>query len=223
MSGAQTAWSPVGRMHFASDAVAPQDLATAHALALVCAPAGSAFQPLAEPGRRLVLAQRHLLLEVRSPVLYARLRLGSHHPLPLGRVEPTITLVQGRVPRALLNDLKARAHKACPNEMAALVVYERPLGYRVVSPPSESGRGHVTYDDRAIDDATLVIDSHSHGRAEAYFSATDNASDSSRPGPYLSLVLGTCQSYQDMRARMRLSAAPFLVDVDADLAEGVFA
>lgn len=170
----------------------PRDQALYNTCPLVAAPKYSPFQPLPEAGQRFVAAQDGFYLEARSSALHALIRLSTlARPQPTyGKVEEFIDLANGPIPRHLFQQF---VHQACmtPNEIAAIIQPEE-AGYSLATPAVISaGPGHIQYSDVEFDN--IVVDMHSHGLLPAYFSQTDDASDLSRMGPYIAVVVGTCR------------------------------
>jgi len=141
---------------------------------------------------RFIVGDDGLYIEVRSPVLECRLlQSPSPTPLPYGKVSVGFSLVNGPIPVTLYDRIKELARKECPNEWAGLIVWSLSRQcYELFMPRVyERSPVNVSYERALPDDLLLVVDLHSHGAGDAYFSATD---DLSEDGIYIAEVLGRC-------------------------------
>jgi PRTRC genetic system protein A len=194
-------------IELATSAATPQQRAIMLACPLVCVPPGEAMTPLSEPGRRWVVASG-TYLEHRSLALHVCFRV-SKLDTTFGTARQFITAINGPVPRELLRQCLDLAMQAGGNETAALIHWN-PVArqYELTQPFIESaGEAHVTYRDESQDDL-LVYDFHSHGYHPAFFSATDDASDMSRMGPYIAMVAGKCGSLESLETCARMCMSP---------------
>lgn len=176
--------------------------------------------PALLPGeRRLLIACDGSYLEARSHALHVCLPL-ARFATPYARCSTFVRGQHGPLPRAMWAELCAAATAACPTEMVRLVVAEAD-GYRVVAPPVRSASaGHVRFDESAIVPGSLFIDAHSHGAGPAFFSATDDASDLSRPDLHVAVVFGRCGAGDRLELCARVAVAPYLIDIDVTLLGG---
>lgn len=191
---------------------------------LTPAPTFAPFAPLTVPGKRLVGARDGLYLEARSPALHWLLRVVAL-PLPYGPVTPFLRPALGPLPRTMLFEIARASLAASPNEIA-FGIEATAEGYALTLPPiNHASPVAVSYQD-AFDPDHLVLDIHSHGEhGQAFFSATDDASDLSRAGPYLAAVIVPGRTYGQSRLTLRAVAAPYLIPLDdqPELLEGLFA
>lgn len=159
-------------------------------------PRFGALAPLAV-GHRYVVGRGGLYVEARSAVLHAVACVApSPVALPFGEVTPFLKLPDGGLPRDLIAAAVGRARACVPDEWAGVLVYEG-SGYRLVEPEVLSrSAGHVSYASSGIEEATVVVDLHSHGTGAAFFSAQDDEDDTNRGGFYLALVLGEVTAAQ---------------------------
>ena len=170
--------------------------------------------PALAPGaKRFVAAADGLHLQVRSPALYVSVQLAAL-PLPFGPPPPIVIDPNPLASPALLDALRSfalAAQEEPSREIAGaiLATAEGPK-LRLLAPLSSSA-AHVTYDDSGLDDDFLLVDLHSHGRLPAYFSTTDDASDLSRRGPYLALVVGMADDPEELHLATRLVVPPYLI------------
>jgi len=188
--------------------LSPLDAAIQSSCPTALAPHHGELSPLLA-GKRLILASDGLYLEVRSTALHALQRIAVLQT-PYGTVEPFLRLASGPIPRDLLRRATDAA-AATRDEVAFAIVADGQGGYSLVQPEVHSASAsHITYAD-ALPDDLLVLDIHSHGDGHAFFSAADDASDLSRPGPYIALVVGRCSTAPEIAAR--LVAPPWLSSI----------
>lgn len=175
-------------------------------------------------GKQFLCASDGVYVAARSHAWDLTHRLATV-PLPFGAVGERLVLTAGPIPRALLEAFISAAQERPDTEVAAAIVLDEAGQYRLVWPGIESTSGsHVSYRDGDIDDDRLVCDLHSHGRHRAFFSHTDDASDRSRRGPYLAIVVGACDSpTPELAARMVLSPYLWSLSHDTFRAAKVFA
>lgn len=176
---------------------------------------------LMAPGKRYLIGSNGVFFEVRSEVLHMCIRV-SDHDLPVaGRIDGEFLMLQnGQVPVALMKSFAEAAQAASPAEAAAAILWCPKQGEYVLRYPQveKASAAMIRYRDD-LDDALLVFDLHSHGTGSAFFSATDNESDLSRPGPYIAVVAGECGKDQTLRMKFRLVCAPYLRELtDASIA-----
>lgn len=138
--------------------------------------------------------------------------------MPYGDLVPRLRCAAGAVPRALLAEFIAHASANAHQEVAAaILVNEDASGFELVWPEVQSSSaGHIRYIDTGIDDARLVIDLHSHATGRAFFSSQDDESDGSRAGPYLSMVVGRCDTAKPELVAC-LVLPPYLIPLPIDV------
>lgn len=200
-------------IELATNATTPQQRAIMSACPLVCVPPGETMTALSTPGRRWVVASNGTYLEHRSLALHVCFRV-SKLDTTFGTARQFITAINGPVPRELLRQCLDLAVQAGSNETAALIHWNPAEGqYELTQPTIESaGEAHVSYRDESQDDL-LVYDFHSHGHHPAFFSATDDASDMSRMGPYIAMVAGKCDSLESLESCARMCMSPYLLNL----------
>lgn len=190
-----------------------RDQALFNACPIHPAPRYEQFLPLSTDGRRYVAAADGIYLETRSDHLHALVRL-TELSMPYGEVKEFIELKNGPVPSRLLQEFVLAACQSSPHEIAGIVAPSAD-GYALQTPNVISrSASHVEYSD--LEYEQIVIDIHSHGAHNAYFSATDDASDLSRFGSYIAIVVGHCSSYRDVRWVARLVCGMHLVPLDVN-------
>lgn len=191
--------------------LSPRDKALQAALPTLPVPHDSDLPALKPGQRRLLLAADGLYLQARSSVMQVSVRVASS-TLPYGPHQQTVIFTHGPVPASLLRNAAQLASATPDKEVAAAVVWKDGRYQLELPEVISAGAGHVSYRDQ-LDDDTLVMDIHSHGKGPAFFSSTDDASDLARPGPYLAICLGRCDG--PMELAVRLVCPPHLVELPA--------
>jgi len=162
--------------------------------------------PLEPHKHRFVAARSGIFLQCSTPTLRVCVRVSrTLFDLPYGDLDERVELVGGRLPRHLYDSMRDRAVAACPSEWACLVLWDAERSaYQIVEPDVVSASaGHIRFRNDQYDPDTLVLDLHTHGRLDAYFSQTDDASDC-EGGCYLATVLGHCESVDSITATTRI-------------------
>jgi PRTRC genetic system protein A len=174
---------------------------------LVAMPTKGSLAPSSGAGTRFVVARDGLWREVTLPWIYVLHKISeSQYQLPYGVQESDIVKVKcGPIPARIRAKFLEDAQAAMPNEAAAAVIwnsadgswrYELREAYRATP-------GRITYCEVQLQqDEFLVLDLHSHGEFEAFFSCTDDEDD--RGSMKFSGVLGNIDR-QDRTAKFRLN------------------
>ena len=194
--------------------VPPLDAPTPAATPVVIAPAHGELQPIAGGnGQRYVVSRDGLYLEVRRPWIHIRVPVGGSaaHKTPYGQVEPRITLLCGKPPKAFMQRFLTEARAAVPLEHAAWITWHEKTGqwrYREVgNPKARSDRLH--FDWPALEPGEWrVVDVHSHGQWPAGFSPEDDHDD--RGAVSIALVVGNCDQPVASSARRICALGAFL-------------
>lgn len=201
-----------------------RDLALQSVTPTVMVPRFGEFEPLSQPGQRVLMAANGVWLEVYRPWLYVRMQLSD--PLavavPYGEVEPCLALNCGPVPLDLLQQFTQQAREVCPLEHAAWVVWDetsrrfmlQQLGVR------DASGAHIHFERPSLAPAHhMVIDLHSHGCFAAGFSPTDDLDD--RGEVKIAMVVGHCDRDRVSTA-LRLCVNGLFIDLTPETAgEGV--
>ncbi|REG45444.1 PRTRC genetic system protein A [Paraburkholderia sp. BL6669N2] len=162
----------------------------------VMVPRSEAVEPMTTDGERLLTAANGIWLEVQRPWIRVVRRIARYDvatAIPYGEIAESTELLCGAIPAEHVAAFYRMAHAALPNEAGAWIVWNRHTGqFRTVSLPSLShGPGHLRYERPLLDEGeSVVVDCHSHGSGDAFFSRTDN--DDDRHDVKLALVLGNC-------------------------------
>lgn len=194
----------------------PRDAALFSATPMLMAPRFGRLEPLPVGSRRLVAASNGVYLQARSQALDLCLRVASL-VMPYGPMSQWLRPACGPIPRARLTPLLQLAQASPDREIAALLTLSAnaPDGVGLQRPETLTASGsHITYRD-AVEDDLLLLDCHSHGQHPAFWSSQDDESDLSRPGPYISAVIGECSNRLPSMA-FRASVSPYLIDLDFD-------
>lgn len=155
-------------------------------------PRFSRLPPLEIGRMRYLVAEDGVYLEARSRALHACLAISAWvAPMPFGPAVPFAKPAAGPIPPHMLMEFNAIAAAASPAEAAALIVLYG-NGYRLVRPAGQkAGVGRISYSTRGIDPLDVLVDMHSHGQMNAFFSAQDDADDLANPSPcFLAMVFG---------------------------------
>ncbi|WP_420715417.1 PRTRC system protein A [Cupriavidus sp. D39] len=173
----------------------------------VMMPRFGSLQAMQADGERLVVASNGLFLEILRPWLNLVRRVGQFDvatAIPYGMVKERTELICGKVPPALIGEFAALARQTMPNEAGAWITWRRDTGtFRLVPVKVlEHSAGHLRYErPELVAGESLVMDCHSHGAAEAFFSHTDNTDD--RHDVKFAFVLGNCASrHPSMKVRL---------------------
>ncbi|EDT42974.1 PRTRC system protein A [Burkholderia ambifaria] len=184
----------------------PLDTVLQQSFPSVMVPSREAVVPMARSGERLLIASDGVYLEISRPWVHVVRRIAQYAvstAVPYGNVEETTELLCGQIPVTLVAEFHAMARAALPNEVGAWIVWNSVTGeFRIVALPSLShGPGHLVYErPRLADDEWLVVDCHSHGTGQAFFSRTDNQDD--KHDVKFALVLGHCDRTPSVALRL---------------------
>lgn len=159
-----------------------RDVALQSVMPTVMVPRYSELEELDTPGNRLLMATNGVWLEVCRAWLYVRTRvaLPPFIPVPYGLVREEMRFVFGKLPKAMVAQFIEQARIRSPNECAAWVVWnQRTDEWRLMMLEETSvGPGHVNVNLPTLEeDEHMVLDMHSHGLLDAFFSSTDNHDD----------------------------------------------
>ena len=172
------------------------DMALLAAAPVAAVPRHTPFHPLQDNGHRFLLAEDGLYLEVRRPWLHYihPLAKQSAVAIPYGAIQGKCELDFVSIGSALtqMKEFAAKAKADAPLEGAASLLWDhRKKAWRIEYPDiiGEATAASIRY--RQVEpgpDESLAIDLHSHGRLDAFFSATDDEDD--RGAVKISAVFG---------------------------------
>lgn len=152
---------------------------------VIAAPQSGSIEVPKQFGTRYIVAKQSLLCEIHTPWLYFRApvaRLAQVNQTPYGEVGLHI-LVQFKcnpLPMQVWKEFIAQARNDCPNEAAALAVWNHTTGaWRLAARQATLVTpGRIDYVEPEIgEDELVVVDMHSHGAGAAYFSSRDDVDD----------------------------------------------
>lgn len=176
----------------------------------VVPPAG-ALPEATQSGMRFLVGRAGLTREISLPWIRARhLVAPACVDLPYGEVADCVEFRCGPVPLDLVREFVNDAREALPNEVAGVFLWNEETGCwryerRV---PTSMGHAHIEFVEvRPGDGEHLVVDVHSHGHFDAFFSQEDDRDDAG--SMKLSLVLGKLNQ-QLPTSKMRLCMAGFV-------------
>ena len=199
-----------------------RDVALQSVMPTVMVPRYSELEELATAGDRILMAANGVWLEVCRAWLYARVLVAkpSIIPVPYGQVSEVMRFGFGKLPRAMVAQFIVQARARCPNECAVWVVWnQRTNEWRLMMLEETSvGPGHVNVNLPTLEeDEHMVMDLHSHGLTEAFFSRTDNKDD--RGATKIAGVIGNLDK-PEATASFRLCANGVFVPLPFDNPQG---
>lgn len=199
-----------------------RDVALQSVMPTVMVPRYSELEELVTAGDRILMAANGVWLEVCRAWLYARVLVAkpSIIPVPYGQVSEVMRFGFGKLPKAMVAQFIEQARARCPNECAAWVVWnQRTNEWRLMMLEETSvGPGHVNVNLPTLEeDEHMVMDLHSHGLTEAFFSRTDNKDD--RGATKIAGVIGNLDK-PGATASFRLCANGVFVPLPFDNPQG---
>lgn len=143
-------------------------------------------------GHRYIVAADGVFAQFRRTWCRGVVRVSrSEAPLPFGQQATSLKLTCGRVPASLVAQFLEHARESFPHEIAAWITWrDGEWSLRLLNTRDASG-AHVEFDRPHLEaDEHLVVDIHSHGAIEAFFSDTDDEDDSDVSIVKIAAVLG---------------------------------
>lgn len=181
--------------------------------------------PTAEPlveldaeGHRFLAAADGLWLEVKRPWLHLIWPVAQQSivAMPYGALTKKCVVAAGSVPKGMLQQFAAEACRTPQVECAAWLLWDeqrQQYQYQTVE-VLRAGPRHISYNRPVLaDHEHLVVDMHSHGQLQAFFSGEDNEDDAGEVK--FSFVVGQCDLAQPSQV-MRLCALGLFIDVPLD-------
>lgn len=160
----------------------PRDAALQKACPTLAAPRFGAL-PEMENGQRIVVAANGVFVQMKLDWLDCIVRIADIAPvppLPYGVVQEHIVFSFGVIPVRLLEEFIAAGRAGLPNEVAGGLLYSRStkqLRLQIYDAIRASPNRIDYRMPQLQEDETIAIDLHTHGRAPAFWSPTDNADD----------------------------------------------
>jgi len=139
--------------------------------------------PRGEPGLfyDYILASNGLFIRAENPLIKAAVSISPVEVRGLKPLEERIELVHGKIPRRLYDLSLSVLVAGSDREQYLAITWED--GYRLRLPEQQRNSASVTYESLP----SRVMDIHSHGGMEAFFSYTDNTDEQ---GLRLYMVVG---------------------------------
>lgn len=202
----------------------PRDAMLQAHVPAVMVPRHSALPSFHASGHRLLVAQDGLWIDVRRPWLHLVWPIApSPIPLPYGPLNDAMDFgFSWDSFGALLDQFRAEAIRALPNEHAAWLVWDdklQALFYYPVIAISSGPAGIEMHRPKLEPHEHLAGDVHSHGLLAACFSSTDDADDAGEVK--LSVVLGNLDDPGAETQVMRLCAHGLFIPFEEDTADRV--
>ncbi len=197
----------------------PRDQAVLGAVPTLMQPLHGTLEPCPLFTHRFVIARDGVYLQARTPALDVCLQVAAAQccAFPYGTLTEHCRLAGGPIPWRLFESIRRMAQAASPDEWACQILHDPDEGYRIHVPRVIScTAGHITYATDSFDPEQVVVDLHTHGEGEAFFSATDDESDR-QGGIYIAVVLGRCGPHQHMTQATRLVVNGLLLNVELGL------
>lgn len=159
----------------------PTDIFMQDRFPILAAPKLGQFEEIDREGHRYLVAADGLWIEVRTAWLYFRQKIGaSGVAVPYGTLSPEIRFLCPPIPKTLLEAFAQASREASPNEIAGQIIWNRETGeFRLqLLDFTSNGPGHINYLTPEYGAGeVMVVDLHSHGRFDAFFSNTDDIDD----------------------------------------------
>ena len=168
------------------------DEAIQRAFPLVAVPTSSATPPATCSGMRFLAGRNGVYREINLPwIRMVHCVAPSSLPLPYGGVDECIELRCGSIPGHLIRSFMEDAKKAFPHEAAAAFLWnDQTFQWRYARRESLfASSDALRYAEvTPWEGEHLVVDVHSHGRHDAFFSEEDDRDDAG--AMKISLVVG---------------------------------
>jgi len=177
----------------------PRDIALQTLTPTVMVPLFGEFVPYQGNGHRFLMAKDGAWIEARRPGIYSRqpLALQDKVAMPYGALAECVELACGQIPMQAVREFVEYARKMMPNEVAMALIWDdqkcklSPVELK----PKSNSVGHITYMRPDLESHQhVVVDIHSHGSADAFFSRTDNKDD--RTDVKVAIVVGNLDQEQ---------------------------
>lgn len=198
----------------------PTDIFMQDRFPILAAPKLGQFEEIDREGHRYLVAADGLWIEVRTAWLYFRQKIGaSGVAIPYGTLSPEIRFLCPPIPKTLLEVFAQASREASPNEIAGQIIWNRETGeFRLqLLDFTSNGPGHINYLTPEYGAGeVMVVDLHSHGRFDAFFSNTDDIDDAGQIK--VAGVVAHCDR-PAQRVSMRLCVLGMYVQLPAPLFE----
>lgn len=199
----------------------PRDRVLIGATPVLPMPRFGTLEPPHDGQHRFLVGCDGLYMQARSKGIDATVLVcPSPFPLPYGEVTAAVIFRAGMPPSDLFALAQRQARQSAPNEWAGVVVHGEQGQYKLLEPETfRVSPSTVQYLARVFDTNSVVLDLHSHGDGDAYFSPTDDASDLDG-GIFVAAVIGRCRSARpDWKARLVVNGHFFPMAWSPDLSQ----
>lgn len=146
----------------------------------VMVPRFGQLEPIADNTHRFLIASDGLYLEVKRPWVHLRRKIADQRTvaMPYGAVSEVLSLVE--FPVELVRRFLEDARKSLPNEAGGWLVMDtttRQFRYEAFNPLFASPVHLKIHRPQLRDEESFVVDLHSHGHGQAFFSPIDDNDD----------------------------------------------
>jgi PRTRC genetic system protein A len=161
-----------------------RDAALQQSCPVVAAPRYGVLPPM-DNGQRIVIARNGIFVQVKRDWLDCMERIGvidPRLPLPYGDIKPAVNFSFGVIPMTLLQDFITAGRAALPFEIAGGLIYaaySTTLRLQLYEPISNSPDKIDYRMPMLLQDESVCVDLHTHGRDRAFFSPMDDVDDRS--------------------------------------------
>lgn len=190
------------------------DKAILQAFPLIAVPPSGELPLPQANGIRYLAARSGLWREINLPWIRLRHRIGSTAiGLPYGETHAELSFLCGEIPMELVREFCYEAKLEAPIEIAgALIWNENKNEWRYARRrASSASASHIEYEEVRMNEGEhLVVDIHSHGHHEAFFSEEDDRDDAG--SMKLAAVVGSLNR-ENGTSRMRLCMAGWVEQV----------
>lgn len=172
----------------------------------IMVPKLEAVAPMKLTGERLLIAANGVFLEIDRPWIRIVRRIATYSEktsIPYGEMLDVTELRCPPVPPELVAQFYAMTRQALPNEVGAWIIWDKVTGLFRLVPlmPISHSPEHLHYERPQLRAGEfVVVDCHSHGRAQAFFSPEDN--DDDQYDVKFALVLGHCHRHPSTAMRL---------------------
>lgn len=196
----------------------PLDQVLQNCVPVAIVPKHGKFEPLDKDGHRYLVASDGLWLELRTPWLHLRYPVAQQDavPMPYGSLHPLVDFKVETPSMEFLGRFIQQGISELPNETGAwITVKDGQLRFhRLTSIHADQDR--LAYECPVLEEGeTLFIDLHTHGKAPAFFSRTDDEDD--RNSVKVAICVGYPKAGEPPQVVARLCALGLFLEL-SDLA-----
>lgn len=135
--------------------------------------------PEGQPGTgyNYILAANGLFIQAEHDRLRATIPVAPAPVRGLAPLEPHVELPHGPIPRHLLYRTLSLMRRVAPRELFAAFTWSPETDYALHVPQQDAAPARVTYEPQP----DTVLEMHSHGLLNAYFSSQDDSDEQGSP------------------------------------------